>query len=539
MRRARTSERGAVLVISAAYLIISIIACGLAVDLGGLEQTVRENQKVADLAALDASRALPANPTSAATTSATRNGYTGALSVLCSTSSAGPFSAATCTSGSSSYVKVVATSTHSNAFPYVGPSQLVTRSATATQQAWAGFSLGSALARVDATVQAPLFGRVLEKFLGSSTGSIGVTAAGYTGLASSYITLGDLQSALGFATVDALLTANLTVKQIMQATATVLNNKGMAAYADLNSIVGTIGALSVANTTNIKLGDMIVFGTGGQSNAANADLNVFQLLAGSAELANKNSFISVPNAMANVTVPNVGTVGTTIGLKVIEGPKMYYGPVTALPTVKTSQIDVTFTSTITNLQISLAGIQALYATGTLQTVASGGKAQGTLTSITCTGSPGISVKIDTDALTTSVTSPSGALTLKTLLGITAGSIDVNGNATGAPNSQTVPFSYSSEFSPTAAAKQVASSALNTTVTGTTTGNVTLLGINFNNSVVAGAVLTSAKPLFDAIATQLKSKELSALGVDLGVADVAALKDYFIPGTSCSVPGLTG
>jgi uncharacterized membrane protein len=535
-------EGGAVLIISVLYLVVTVISCALAVDLGGLAQTARDNQKIADLAALDAVRVLPSDPTSAAVASAARNGYTASgsnFTVECATSSAGPFNTGLCTSGTGTVVKVTVSSTHTNTFPYVGPSQAVARSAKAQGISVAGFSLGSALARVDATVQAPLFGRVLEKWLGSNTGSITVTAAGYTGIASSYVTLGNLATQLGFGTVNQLLAANLTVKQILQATATVLSNNGNAASVDVTTIYNTIAAAGVGNTTNIKLGDMIILGTGGASNAANAGINVMQLLSGSAELANKSSFISVPNAMTNVTVPNVGTVGTTLGLKVIEGPKIYIGPVTTTPKVTTSQIDVTFTSTISNLQISLPGIALLKANGTLQTVTSGAKAQGTLANVTCSGpSEGISVKVDTDALTTSVSSPSGALALTTLLGVGVGSIDVNGNATGASNSQTLSFLYPGEFSPTATSKQTNSAPLNTTVTGTTAGNVTLLGVNFSNATVASAVLTSAKPLLDQIAVQLKSKELAALGVSLGIADVAALKDAFIP-SSCGQPGLIG
>jgi len=54
--------------------------------------------------------------------------------------------------------------------------------------------------------------------------------------------------------VNELLTANLTVKQILQATATVLNNHGQAAYVDVNSIVATISGASVGNTNKTSSG---------------------------------------------------------------------------------------------------------------------------------------------------------------------------------------------------------------------------------------------------------------------------------------------
>ncbi|MDQ4089729.1 MAG: hypothetical protein M3163_05445, partial [Actinomycetota bacterium] len=71
----RPDERGAVLVLAVVGVVLAMIASALAVDLGFLAQEARTDQKVADLAALDAVRALPGDPTGAARASASRNGF--------------------------------------------------------------------------------------------------------------------------------------------------------------------------------------------------------------------------------------------------------------------------------------------------------------------------------------------------------------------------------------------------------------------------------------------------------------------------------
>ncbi|MGH9265801.1 MAG: pilus assembly protein TadG-related protein, partial [Acidimicrobiales bacterium] len=50
----KKDERGAILVLSTVGLVLALIAGGLAVDLGFMAHEARDNQKVADLAALDA-----------------------------------------------------------------------------------------------------------------------------------------------------------------------------------------------------------------------------------------------------------------------------------------------------------------------------------------------------------------------------------------------------------------------------------------------------------------------------------------------------
>ena len=55
----QADERGAVLILAVAGVLLATIAAALAVDLGRQAAEKRTNQKVADLAALDGARALP------------------------------------------------------------------------------------------------------------------------------------------------------------------------------------------------------------------------------------------------------------------------------------------------------------------------------------------------------------------------------------------------------------------------------------------------------------------------------------------------
>jgi uncharacterized membrane protein len=546
----KRDERGAILVLAAGGIVLAMIASALAVDLGFIARDARTNQKIADMAALDAARALPGNPTQTADDSVKRNDPARMLGndfvVECRTAAINVFSDTLCASGESTAVKVSVHSIHKNVFPFVSQSKVVTRAAIGQIQRQAGFSLGSSLARVEAGAQSPIFNRVFERFLGLQPGSLTVLdAVSYKGLADAYVTLGRLQAELGFATVDELLSADLTVKRLLEATSVVMNNEGVAGSAYIDTIVATIGPASVANTSEFKLGDMITVASGAEGAAASTGINVLQLLTGSAELANHDTFVTadqfidVPDSLGNVSVLNVGNVGTGMSLKVIEPPQIYIGQQGG--TVHTAQVEIKFSPTI-DVGITLPGPvgSLLRAVGTLTVVTGGADATGTLTTVRCTAPQGIDVTVDTAAMTTQV-STTTPVSLRTALNVVAGSVNVSGAATGLPNSQLVPFAYPTEFSPDADSKQTNTASLNTNVTSTSSGNVAigippLINVNLAAGVVSGAVLTSVKPLLDKIAERLKTPEFAALGISLGIADVAALRDAFAP-TGCGQPGL--
>jgi uncharacterized membrane protein len=63
-------ERGAILILASVGMVIAMIAAGLAIDIGRLAQSAREDQKIADLAALDAVRGAATDYQTLATASA-------------------------------------------------------------------------------------------------------------------------------------------------------------------------------------------------------------------------------------------------------------------------------------------------------------------------------------------------------------------------------------------------------------------------------------------------------------------------------------
>ena len=58
LRSTRRDERGAIMILSVLFLVVMVVACALAIDLGFQAQDRRTDHKVADLVSLDAVQAL-------------------------------------------------------------------------------------------------------------------------------------------------------------------------------------------------------------------------------------------------------------------------------------------------------------------------------------------------------------------------------------------------------------------------------------------------------------------------------------------------
>src|SRR5205085_3660351 len=101
------------------------------------------------------------------------------------------------------------------------------------------------------------------------------------------------------------------------------------------------------------------------------------------------------------------------------------------------------------------------------------------------------------------------------------------------------FSYPSEFAPPAFSKHAGSQPIGLqTLTTYTQGTVTVLGLiplGLSSGGIVSAVLGLLPGLLGAADTNVVTPLLTALGLDVGSADVTALKDAL----QCSVPGLAG
>ena len=273
-------------------------------------------------------------------------------------------------------------SAHKNAFPFVGAGGAVTRRATAGNLGRAGFSMGSGLASVDTnkTVLNALLGDMLN-------GSINILS--YNGLATSTLTLSALQTqllAMGLAvgTPTQLLDADLTAAQLYQATGNALVLQGDTVNAAifcssvnaalLTNCQGTSVASRTTVTQTFKLRNLIAVASGSESNALGAKLNLFQLLTGSAELANGTSAVAIP--AISLGLGNVGNATGTMTL--IEKPQMYFGPpglITDPAHVTTSQVDLSVSANLLNI----LGV----VTSTVTVRVTGGTAHGWLTQARC------------------------------------------------------------------------------------------------------------------------------------------------------------
>ncbi len=511
------TERGAVLVIAAVGMVVALISASLAVDLGSLAHEARQDQKVADLAALDAVRALPTDPTAAARLSAERNGFPWAdpgysLVVEWATTKAGPWSMNTADLGPAGFVKVTATQPHSNFFPFVGGGQTTTRSAVAGNEAEAAFSVGSTLASLDTqkSVLDPLLGRMLGE-----TTTLNMSAVSYNGLASSSVSLSALQTqllSLGYdvGTPDKLLANEVTVANLLRATALALTAEGdNVAAAEINQIP----LASIPNLPPINLGRLVNLAQPGSDSALDTRLNVFQLLTGAAAVSNGTSFVDVPGV--GVNVPGVASVG--FALRVIQPAQMAKGPVGV--EARTSQVAL-------RLKINLLPVLFLGPSIALTLDFTAASGTGRLTAIDCGAAPSISVDVATSGATVS-----GGATIPLL-----GNLTVTGDL-AATAGGTLTFDYPTEFVPPlgsdADGQRVGAATLDlspATVTVTGTGLAVLTA-----NLVEG-LLPTILTTVDAVATPLLQPVLRALGADVAAADVTALGIYDPP-PACAGPRL--
>ena len=553
--RTRRNERGVVLVMAVPGLILAMVATALSVDIGRQVLEKRDNQKVADMAALDAVRNI-AHAQAAAEASAHRNGFDPAAPGSSLLAERGSIDANRVFSldPAGDAVRVTVSSVIDYIFrsgsrtvtakavgrlplptpPTTTPSTSTTSTTTPPATVpTAGFSIGSTLASIDVG-KASLLNAVLGKWLkGAASAGGTVDVVGWQGLATSNVTLGALRDHLElldagvqFGTVDQLLEADLTVAKLAQATANALNAAG---DADAALYAGPTGIVAQAtNTTTFKLGDFIEVAQGAGDAALATQFNAFQLLTGSAMVANGTNLVSVPNI--GVSLPDIGT--TSLSLKVIEAQKTYIGP--AGNSVSTAQVEMTLTPTL-NRPLNVLGLAGARLTGTFPLTVTAAGATGTLSTITCSGSgAGIRVAVDLKPLSASTSTTLSVSATVLFSTVPVATVSTTGGLSLTdPTPENVDFAYPGEFTPSASAKRVGTSPLGLGTLSSFNTTVTALGVlplpvNLG-SVIAGDLKT-VSGLLD---TNVMKTLHDALGVSIGAADVTGLKDAFI--TGCATP----
>lgn len=316
----------------ALLLVVLLMAAAFAVDLGMQRVVARDAQTTADVVALDMARlldgrsrdAVEADPRWAAQRARTLAANTSQLGDAPQVQveagridpSTGEFFAIP---GNAIPTGVRATVEGSIDFAFApaggGPeSGSATRSAVATAGPSACFRLGSFALDLQTGES------VLQEFFGDT---LGTTVVGYGGLAVTTIRLGELIAALdeagveiGTGTPAELVAADVTVTQLLQATAMVLAQQDGSATSTAGGGAGPsagatadTAAASIETTAQIAaqvaanlligdvsfaLGDLIDLGTEGTA-ALDTQVNVLDLITGAAVIADGNSGVRIPS----------------------------------------------------------------------------------------------------------------------------------------------------------------------------------------------------------------------------------------------------
>ena len=281
-------ERGAILILGAVGMVLAMISAALSVDLGRLAQERRNNQKVADLAALDAVRALHlGDPLEAARRSAERNGFPWSapsygLSTQPGTTDGdgnfvpGPLATATA-------LQVEVTSPFRNQFA-PGERVVKARAVSALAGPMGSVAVGSTLAGASATVGATevkVLNRLLSRII--SPGTVNVDAVGWKGIADAAVSFERLRAALGLTagSVDGALDASLTYRQLLDATVDALEADGSPTSAAAVTPLGDIATEVEASLgASVRLRDLFdITGTvGNGADVADARLRVLDVV---------------------------------------------------------------------------------------------------------------------------------------------------------------------------------------------------------------------------------------------------------------------
>lgn len=213
----------------------------------------------------------------------------------------------------------------------------VTAEATAAITPVTTLSIGSGVAAL--TDASPL-NALLSGLLRSS---VNLSLVSYQGLASARVRLLDLVQAdpIRLGTVDELLASNVTLGNLLLASANALGPSQALAVNVLNSL-----ALQ-AQTLNVPVAQLLNVAAPTDAAAAEARINVLELLTVGAQVANRNNFIALNTGL------NLGPLASlSLGLRIIEPPQIAVGGVGA--SAKTAQTRLRLNLTLLNLNLGIA-----------------------------------------------------------------------------------------------------------------------------------------------------------------------------------------
>ncbi len=345
----RRRERGAFAVMTVVFLTAAISILGV-IDLGNLFFQRRDLQRIADLSAMAAVQRIDnlctQSPATAAQSAANNGLSAGTGDTITSTCgrwdptvNAGPsyYVATSNSAGNPNATQLNAVQvTVQRTVPYFffGPARVVHASSTARATAIDVFSVGATLAQLGGTscsgtpasssANSGLVNGLLTGLLGSKS-ALSLSLVSYQALACTNVKLADLATAAGVGTINQLLALKLSLSQLLQLAATAAQQTRVV-NANLQASLGALQALISANVNsgNVSLGGangLLNVALADTQSAANATVNLMDLVMVGAEIANSN------NAVA-VTVPSVnlgGLTGTQLQVQIISPPSIGVG----------------------------------------------------------------------------------------------------------------------------------------------------------------------------------------------------------------------
>lgn len=335
----RNRQCGAIGLMAAFTLALALLCMLLVIDSGRLYLEKRSLQRVADMSALEAAsrggQCTPATTASAyAVQSATRNGFTvtdntQTLTAECGTLvlDANNLRTFNASPGQAQAIRVIVTHSVPKSIA-AGIGALfsggvsdpnITMSATAVAALpppLAMLTIRSTLLVVDSgssVILNSLFGGLLG-------GSLNLSAVGWNGLINTNISLlgylDQLKLDLGITAVgySQVLGTSVTVSQLIQSAISVLDP---TSTLGATATIASLQSLKVAaGTTTVLLGDLLQVKGGTETAALNSNLQVFQLIEGFVQLANKSNGL-----VANQTI-NLGLVNFTAKIQVLQPPQI-------------------------------------------------------------------------------------------------------------------------------------------------------------------------------------------------------------------------
>lgn len=335
-------EKGAVLFLAVGFMMLAVLSLALVVDTGRLYMSKRNLQRVADMAAIEVlarkGKCSDQTATQYAQQSLTRNNFvlsaTNTLSVSCGqvgttlgireliSSPIGAFDTA---------VRVVVRESVAGSLIAGGIFKdkiTMEASAVATNSGsgLAALTLKSTLLNVNITQnsRAQLLSSIFGGMLG---GNLNISVGAWNGLIHTNIDIFKfldklaINAGLSAGNYEDVLTTNFTTGELIQAAIDVIDDQIGTPQVTINALdaIVALDELLVASQvapTDLNVGELIRLQNGGSYTGAAAELQLFHLVQGIIQLANKNNAVTA-------TIPiTVGGTTIDVKLKVIEPPQL-------------------------------------------------------------------------------------------------------------------------------------------------------------------------------------------------------------------------